>query len=256
LDEMDVDSRRSVTMEEHWRSASERFEKTFVNNPFGHECDVCDRLWFLWDLKPVKSKRMLLLHKHVPGWSGLQISSCALLAENHWAAIRFQTCRDRTVSSIHQSPPNCHRQTHSVHAWFHHVCHSWRFAGFVTRETTAYHKRASRREYYGAAISQAFGRRSRFQREHKEEIDTQIYIFEWFHEEICRKGLASLLDKFAAVWTLQYYYKLGSLRRHWGNKEWRSSTVAITEAQKLHLDDDHDNENSRRAFLLVSVFNS
>jgi hypothetical protein len=41
LDEVDVDFRRSVTMEEHWSSASERFENTFVNNPFGHQCDVC-----------------------------------------------------------------------------------------------------------------------------------------------------------------------------------------------------------------------
>jgi hypothetical protein len=30
-DEMGVDFRRSVTMEEHWRSASERFKNTFVS---------------------------------------------------------------------------------------------------------------------------------------------------------------------------------------------------------------------------------
>jgi hypothetical protein len=44
------------------------------------------------------------------------------------------------------------------------------------------HNRANRREYYGAAIAQVFGQRPCFQCEHKEEIDTQIYIFEWFHE--------------------------------------------------------------------------
>jgi hypothetical protein len=49
LNEMDVDFRRSVTMEEHWKSPSEHFENTFVSNPFSHECDVCDRLWFLRD---------------------------------------------------------------------------------------------------------------------------------------------------------------------------------------------------------------
>jgi hypothetical protein len=41
LNKIDVDFRISVAMEEHWRSASERFENIFVNNPFGHECDVC-----------------------------------------------------------------------------------------------------------------------------------------------------------------------------------------------------------------------
>jgi hypothetical protein len=28
-------------MEERWKPASERFENTFVNSPFSHECDVC-----------------------------------------------------------------------------------------------------------------------------------------------------------------------------------------------------------------------
>jgi hypothetical protein len=41
LDEMAVDFRRSVTMENHWRSASECLKNTFVNNPVGHECGVC-----------------------------------------------------------------------------------------------------------------------------------------------------------------------------------------------------------------------
>jgi hypothetical protein len=35
---------------------------------------------------------------------------------------------------------------------------------------------------------QAFGRRSRFQREHKEEIDTQIYIFERFMKKFVVKA--------------------------------------------------------------------
>jgi hypothetical protein len=55
------------------------------------------------------------------------------------------------------------------------------------------HKCANCHEYYGAVIVQALGRQSRFQPEHKEEIDTQIYIFE-FREEICHKCLALLID--------------------------------------------------------------
>jgi hypothetical protein len=67
------------------------------------------------------------------------------------------------------------------------------------RHSRSNHKRASRREHYGAATAQAFGRLSCFQREHTVEIDTQIYIFAWFRDEICRKGLASLLDKSIVV---------------------------------------------------------
>ncbi|GFX26952.1 uncharacterized protein TNCV_1841241 [Trichonephila clavipes] len=37
-----VDCKRSSFMKTHWASA--RFTMTFVNNPFGHKCDVCDRL--------------------------------------------------------------------------------------------------------------------------------------------------------------------------------------------------------------------
>jgi glycogen debranching enzyme len=36
LGKLDGDFSRSVTMEEQWRSASERFENTFVNSRFGH----------------------------------------------------------------------------------------------------------------------------------------------------------------------------------------------------------------------------
>jgi hypothetical protein len=77
LDEMDMDFRRSVTMEEHSRSASDRFENTFVNNPFDHKCDVRDRLWFLRDLKPVKSKHMLLLHNMFPGEAVADFKLCS-----------------------------------------------------------------------------------------------------------------------------------------------------------------------------------
>jgi hypothetical protein len=84
LDEMGVDFRRSVTMEEHWKSESERFENTFVNNPFGHECDVCDRLWFLRDLKPVKSYERTKKHylptlvKRVDSFCGRRSSTASI----------------------------------------------------------------------------------------------------------------------------------------------------------------------------------
>jgi hypothetical protein len=76
---MDADCRRSLTMEEHWRSASERFENTFVNNSYGLECDVCER-----DLKPMKSYERMKKHhlpklvKRVDSFCGRRSSSAAI----------------------------------------------------------------------------------------------------------------------------------------------------------------------------------
>uniref|UniRef100_T1HYS6 Uncharacterized protein n=1 Tax=Rhodnius prolixus TaxID=13249 RepID=T1HYS6_RHOPR len=39
-----IDCVRSSIMKTHWAATSARFSTTFVNNPFGHKCDVCDRL--------------------------------------------------------------------------------------------------------------------------------------------------------------------------------------------------------------------
>ncbi|GFV25455.1 uncharacterized protein TNCV_1147251 [Trichonephila clavipes] len=43
-------------------TASARFTTTFVNNSFGHKCDVSDRLWFPRSLKPTKEKHLPLLN--------------------------------------------------------------------------------------------------------------------------------------------------------------------------------------------------
>jgi hypothetical protein len=113
-----------------------------------------------------------------------------MLAENHWTAIRFHTChteRFQASTKAQRAATVGHNQctadstTFAIHA----------DSQTLLRHSASNHKRASRR----AAIVQALGRRSHFQREHKEKTDTQIYIFEWFREEICRKVLASLLDK-------------------------------------------------------------
>uniref|UniRef100_T1HK33 Uncharacterized protein n=1 Tax=Rhodnius prolixus TaxID=13249 RepID=T1HK33_RHOPR len=57
-----IDCVRSSIMKTHWEVASARFTTTFVNNPFGHKCDVCDRLWFLRPLKLTKGKHLPLLN--------------------------------------------------------------------------------------------------------------------------------------------------------------------------------------------------
>lgn len=61
-----IDCVRSSFMKTHWAAASARFTTTFVNNPFGHKCDVCDRLWFLRSLKPTKEKHLPLLNNTFP----------------------------------------------------------------------------------------------------------------------------------------------------------------------------------------------
>lgn len=63
---IDIDCVRSPIMKTHWAAASARFTTTFVNNPFGHKCDVCDRLWFLRSLKPPKEKHLPLLSNTFP----------------------------------------------------------------------------------------------------------------------------------------------------------------------------------------------
>ncbi|GFT56779.1 uncharacterized protein TNCV_1268791 [Trichonephila clavipes] len=42
------------------------FHYDFVKNPFGHKCDVCDRLGFLCSLKPTKEKQLPLLNNTFP----------------------------------------------------------------------------------------------------------------------------------------------------------------------------------------------
>lgn len=58
---IDIGCVRSPIMTTHSAAASARFTTTFVNNPFGHKCNVCDRLWFLRSLKPPTGKHLTLL---------------------------------------------------------------------------------------------------------------------------------------------------------------------------------------------------
>jgi hypothetical protein len=34
------------------------FEKNFTGYPFGYYCDICDRIWYMNDLKQVKEKHI------------------------------------------------------------------------------------------------------------------------------------------------------------------------------------------------------
>ncbi|GFX12633.1 uncharacterized protein TNCV_3157541 [Trichonephila clavipes] len=52
-----IDCVRSF-MKTHWAATSARFSLTFVNNPFRHKSNVCNRLWFLRSLKQTKEKHL------------------------------------------------------------------------------------------------------------------------------------------------------------------------------------------------------
>jgi hypothetical protein len=41
---------RGVEYEAYYKRYDDTFHKIFVNNTFGHVCDVCDRIWFKLDL--------------------------------------------------------------------------------------------------------------------------------------------------------------------------------------------------------------
>ncbi|GFT79361.1 uncharacterized protein TNCV_1613201 [Trichonephila clavipes] len=53
---LSFDCVRSSFMKAHWTAGSARFTTSFVNNPFGHKCEVCDRQWFFRSLKPTNEK--------------------------------------------------------------------------------------------------------------------------------------------------------------------------------------------------------
>ncbi|GFX80159.1 uncharacterized protein TNCV_2108032 [Trichonephila clavipes] len=54
------------------KNAHKDFQKRLVNNPFGHGCSICDRLWFRDDLRtPVAEHKNIL-----PGINSVDIKAC------------------------------------------------------------------------------------------------------------------------------------------------------------------------------------
>ena len=51
----------------NWQRALNQFQRVFVENDFGHKCDICDRIWFVKDLKGVTSRMVSFLDIHFPG---------------------------------------------------------------------------------------------------------------------------------------------------------------------------------------------
>ena len=77
-----------------WKRASEHFKRTFTDNPFGYECSVCDRLWFMRDLKGVTPSMVDLLRQDfdIENISAFKLCSACL-----------KDCRKNELSSMSRS---------------------------------------------------------------------------------------------------------------------------------------------------------
>jgi hypothetical protein len=59
-----------------YNQANEYFQKNFIDNPFGYARDICDRLWYMNDLKQVKEKHISILAPEFPGMGVAQFKAC------------------------------------------------------------------------------------------------------------------------------------------------------------------------------------
>ena len=59
-----------------WERATVHFKKTFLENEFGHKSNVCDRLWFLRDLKAIDSGVASFLAEYFPEENTAQFILC------------------------------------------------------------------------------------------------------------------------------------------------------------------------------------
>lgn len=51
-----------ITMGRRWAPNSAHFTHKLINSLFVYKCNMCDHLWFLQSLKPLKSKYLTLLN--------------------------------------------------------------------------------------------------------------------------------------------------------------------------------------------------
>lgn len=63
---IEVDESHIVEQKDHetsYKNASKLFTEMFMDNNFGHVCNVCDRLWFKLDLQLITSQQAIVLHE-------------------------------------------------------------------------------------------------------------------------------------------------------------------------------------------------
>jgi hypothetical protein len=52
------------------------FQKNSTGNPFGYACNICDRLWYMNDLKQIKEKHISVSAPEFPGMDVAQLKAC------------------------------------------------------------------------------------------------------------------------------------------------------------------------------------
>lgn len=96
---------RSSQFIKSWRGATLQFQRMFLQNEFGHACNVCDRLWFERDLIAVDTAIANFLIEHFPEEIPAQFRLCANC---------FKVCKSHRIPSMSKTngykypprPPN------------------------------------------------------------------------------------------------------------------------------------------------------
>ncbi|XP_028966453.1 uncharacterized protein LOC114828037, partial [Galendromus occidentalis] len=67
------------------------FRRMFSDNEFGHKCDVCDRIWFVRDLKPITSQMADYLAPYFPDEDAVSFRLCHNC---------YKICRNKKIPSL------------------------------------------------------------------------------------------------------------------------------------------------------------
>lgn len=73
---MDADEQDTYSAYHEHYKAHQEFRNKFINNPFGHVCTICDRLWFKEDLKQPVEAHQEILRTILPNISMEDILAC------------------------------------------------------------------------------------------------------------------------------------------------------------------------------------
>jgi hypothetical protein len=85
----------------NYNQANEYFQKNSIGNPFGYACDICDRLWYVNDLKQVKEKHVSVLAPEFPDMDTAQFKACVMCT----ATLDRDQVPSRSSSNDYTYPP-------------------------------------------------------------------------------------------------------------------------------------------------------
>ena len=96
---------RDYRFPQSWERATLHFKRIFFDNEFGHECNVCGRIWFQRVLRPIGATVATFLAEHFPEENTINFKLCANC---------FKNCKSQKIPRMSQSngfryppkPPN------------------------------------------------------------------------------------------------------------------------------------------------------